>query len=82
MGALVNGKGVTDMNSQAMKIITTKEAGMAEDYSKSGAEPPVNELVDDPIIRLIMKSDGVTLGALLPLIEEASDKVQKQRKAA
>lgn len=55
---------------------------MAEDYSKSGAEPPVNELVDDPIIRLIMKSDGVTLGALLPLIEEASDKVQKQRKAA
>lgn len=44
------------------------------DYSKAGQEPMINELIDDPIIKLLMKSDGVSLGALLPLIEGVMDK--------
>lgn len=44
---------------------------MKKDYSKSGIEPTIAEVIDDPIIKLVMKSDGVSLGALLPLIEQA-----------
>ena len=56
---------------------------MAKDiYTSKGEEPKLSEVMDDPIIRLIMKSDGVSLGALLPLIEEISLKVAKQESAA
>lgn len=44
------------------------------DYSKAGQEPLINELIEDPIVKLLMKSDGVSLGALLPLIEGVMDK--------
>lgn len=54
---------------------------MPDTYKKSGTEPPLDELMDDPIIRLVMKSDGVSLGALLPLIEEVSGKVRKETAA-
>lgn len=62
--------------------VTLKEASM--DYSKAGKEPPINEMMEDPIMKLLMKSDGVSLGALLPLIEGVSDKVglRKQPNAA
>lgn len=45
------------------------------DYTRRGEEPGLHEMMDDPIIKLLMKSDGVSIGALLPLIEEVSDKV-------
>lgn len=52
------------------------------DYSKAGAEPSIHEMIDDPIMKLLMKSDGVSLGALLPLIEEVSDKVVRVQSPA
>ena len=54
----------------------------AHDYSKAGAEPSINEMIDDPIMKLLMKSDGVSLGALLPLIEGVSDKVVRMQSPA
>lgn len=52
------------------------------DYSKSGVEPHISEMIDDPIMKLLMKSDGISLGALLPLIEEVSGKMSRQVSAA
>lgn len=51
---------------------------MKNDYTQRGEEPGIPEMMDDPIIKLLMKSDGVSIGALLPLIEEVSDKVGKE----
>lgn len=47
------------------------------DYSKAGKEPSIHEMIEDPIMKLLMKSDGVSLGALLPLIEGVSDRVMR-----
>lgn len=52
------------------------------DYSKAGKEPSISEMIEDPIVKLLMKSDGISLGALLPLIEEASDKMSKMERPA
>lgn len=51
---------------------------MKHDYTRRGEEPGIPEMMDDPIVKLLMKSDGVSIGALLPLIEEVSDKVGKE----
>lgn len=51
---------------------------MAEDYSVSGKEPELQEVMSDPIVRMLMKSDGVSEGALRPLIKEVSAKVQEE----
>lgn len=51
---------------------------MVDEYKAKGVEPPLSEVMAEPIIQMLMKSDGITMGTLLPLIEEASDKVQKQ----
>ncbi|MCH2546441.1 MAG: hypothetical protein MK052_02365 [Alphaproteobacteria bacterium] len=52
------------------------------DYTRRGEEPEIKDMIDDPIMKLLMKSDGVSIGALLPLIEEVSDKVQEKSTAA
>lgn len=50
------------------------------DYTRRGEEPQLHEVMDDPIVKLLMKSDGVSIGALLPLIEEVSDKMQAEER--
>jgi hypothetical protein len=52
------------------------------DFTRRGEEPQIAEMMEDPIMKLLMKSDGVSIGALLPLIEEVSDKVQKEQPSA
>lgn len=52
------------------------------DYTRRGEEPPISDMMEDPIMKLLMKSDGVSIGALLPLIEAVSDKVQERIPAA
>lgn len=52
------------------------------DYTRRGEEPQIDDMMEDPIMKLLMKSDGVSIGALLPLIEEVSDKVQEKISAA
>lgn len=51
-------------------------------YTRRGEEPHIADMMDDPIMKLLMKSDGVSIGALLPLIEQVSDKVQEKSSAA
>lgn len=53
-----------------------------EEYTRRGEEPQIADMMDDPIMKLLMKSDGVSIGALLPLIEQVSDKVQERSSAA
>ena len=53
--------------------------GTKTDYTRRGEEPRITDMMDDPIMKLLMKSDGVSIGALLPLIEEVSDKVQREQ---
>lgn len=52
------------------------------DFTRRGEEPQIAEMMEDPIMKLLMKSDGVSIGALLPLIEEVSDKVHKEQPSA
>ena len=52
------------------------------DYTRRGEEPQIKDMMDDPIMKLLMKSDGVSVGALLPLIEEVSGRVQEKSSAA
>lgn len=52
------------------------------DFTRRGEEPQIAEMMEDPIMKLLMKSDGVSIGALLPLIEEVSDKVQQEQPSA
>ena len=40
-------------------------------YATASLEPELNEVLDDPIIRLIMEKDGVARDALLPLLDES-----------
>lgn len=71
-------------NNNSVKQI--EEAIMANvnkaDYTQRGEEPQIHDMMEDPIMKLLMKSDGVSIGALLPLIEQVSDKVQERSSAA
>ena len=49
------------------KRLRPNEAVM--DYPVSGIEPTLSEVLDDPSIRLLMASDGVTRGDLELLIQ-------------
>ncbi len=51
---------------------------MTEKYDVSGIEPPLEEVVSDPIIQLLMQSDGVSPASLLPLMETIGAKIQEQ----
>lgn len=57
-------------------------AEIKTDFTRRGEEPQIAEMMEDPIMKLLMKSDGVSIGALLPLIEEVSDKVQREQPSA
>ena len=53
---------------------------MGQVYAKAGVEPPLEELLDDPIARLIMRGDGIepadvwrSLAARARLAHQASD---------
>lgn len=38
------------------------------DYSVSGTEPPLREVMDDPIVKMLMKRDGVSADVLAETI--------------
>jgi hypothetical protein len=38
---------------------------------RHAGEPPLSELLEDPITHALMRRDGVTMAALLDLIEDA-----------
>ncbi len=42
----------------------------------SALEPELDEVIADPIIRLLMQRDGVTVEQLLPLLAQTSRKLQ------
>ena len=39
-------------------------------------EPELRDLVSEPIVRLLMNSDGVKVGALLALVTEVQDRLR------
>ena len=43
---------------------------------RPGEEPPLAEVMDDPIVRALMAIDGVTVSALHTLVEEAKARLQ------
>lgn len=45
---------------------------MRPDYAHAGVEPPIDELLNDPITQAVMHYDGVTQEALAPLLPETS----------
>ena len=51
-------------------------------YEKSGIEPNLDELMEDPIVQLLMESDGVSMSTLMPLIAEISGHMQLRTTAA
>ncbi len=44
-------------------------AAAMKSYAVAGVEPPLSEVLDDPIVHLLMARDGVTRGNLELLIE-------------
>lgn len=52
------------------------------DYISPGIEPTLEELMEDPIVQLLMESDGVSIQTLMPLIAEVSGHVQLRMSAS
>jgi hypothetical protein len=44
---------------------------MAQPYATAGIEPPLEELLDDPIAHLVMRRDGVELADVWRWVHEA-----------
>lgn len=44
-------------------------------YFLDGAEPPLGEVIDDPMVRSLMDSDGVKVEMLMAIIAEARRKL-------
>jgi hypothetical protein len=44
---------------------------MAQPYATAGIEPPLEELLDDPITHLVMRRDGVELADVWQWVQEA-----------
>jgi hypothetical protein len=48
---------------------------MAQPYATAGIEPPLEELLDDPIAHLVMRRDGVELADVWRWIHEARSRL-------
>lgn len=42
-------------------------------YEKAKIEPSIQEILDDPIIKMLMKTDGVEERDILPLTTDEAD---------
>ncbi len=48
---------------------------MAQPYATAGIEPPLEELLDDPIAHLVMRRDGVELADVWRWVHEARSRL-------
>ena len=51
------------------------EPGMAQPYATAGIEPPLEELLDDPIAHLVMRRDGVDVAEVWRWVHEARSRL-------
>jgi hypothetical protein len=49
----------------------------SQPWGKAGVEPPLNELLADPVVRAIMQRDGVTTAALTTIIASAVSRMRR-----
>lgn len=54
---------------------TPVTAQPGDSYFLDGAEPPLGEVLDDPMVRSLMNSDGVNVEMLMAVIAEARRKL-------
>lgn len=47
-------------------------SGLHYDYAQARHEPPIEEVLRDPIIRLLMAFDGVEEDDILPMVDAVS----------
>ena len=45
-------------------------------------EPEIDDMMEDPIIKLVMKRDGVTPQFLMPLLRQAAERIQDVQEVA
>jgi hypothetical protein len=57
-------------------------AAQAQPWRFAGEEPPLGELLADPLLHLVMKRDGVTEAALQAVIEAARGKLAARTRRA
>ena len=48
---------------------------MAQPYATAGIEPPLEELLDDPIAHLVMRRDGVEVADVWRWVHEARSRL-------
>ena len=48
---------------------------MAQPYATAGIEPPLEELLDDPIAHLVMRRDGVDVADVWRWVNEARSRL-------
>jgi hypothetical protein len=51
------------------------EGDMSHRYQEGGVEPPLEELLVDPIVRLVLRRDHISVGDLFRYIDEARDRL-------
>jgi hypothetical protein len=52
-----------------------EEGDMSHRYQKGGVEPPLDELLVDPIVHLVLRRDHINVGDLTRYIAEARDRL-------
>lgn len=55
----------------------TDEPGIDQDWGMGGIEPPLQELMNDPIMHLLLRRDGLTSKAVWQFVEQERDRLGK-----
>jgi hypothetical protein len=52
---------------------------MATDWGRPGVEPQVEEIVDDPIVQLVMRRDRLTAAQIMATVARARARLRADR---
>lgn len=55
---------------------------MRSHYARAGAEPTLDEVLEDPIVRLVMRRDGVARRDVRQLVEHVRERRDERFRAA
>jgi hypothetical protein len=58
-------------------LIRQSGGEMPHYYHQSGLEPPLDEVLADPIVHLILRRDRIDVGILLQYVDEARSRLQR-----
>ena len=53
-------------------------AGLARRWERCGAEPPIEEMLSDPVIEAVLRRDGLTRQDVLAVVETARHRIGRQ----